>query len=101
LPYNPVDQATLSLAHPFAGDGPLSYGLRYGIVGSAGTDAGNVTPLINEYDAYAKLDAYVRYRFAKEAVLTVRGSNLGNALYAPIFAYPAPGRTIDVELSTR
>jgi vitamin B12 transporter len=101
LPYNPVDQATLSLAHLFAGDGPLSYGLRYGIVGSAGTDAGNVTPLINEYDAYAKLDAYVRYRFAKEAVLTVRGSNLGNALYAPIFAYPAPGRTIDVELSTR
>jgi len=101
LPYNPVDQATLSLAHPFAGDGRLSYGLRYGIVGSAGTDAANVTPLVNEYDAYAKLDAYLRYKLAKEAVLTVRGSNLGNELYAPIFAYPAPGRTIDVELSTR
>jgi outer membrane cobalamin receptor len=30
----------------------------------------------------------------------VRGFNLGNQQYAPIFGYPAPGRTVYVELST-
>ena len=102
LPNDPVEQASLSLSHPFSpAGGRLSYGMRWAIVGSDGTDAGAVTPLIAEYDAYDKLDAFLRYKIAQRAVVTVRGSNLGNTLYAPYFAYPAPGRTVEVELSTR
>jgi vitamin B12 transporter len=101
LPGNPVDQASLSLLHPFRDGNRLSYGLRWGIVGSDGSDRQNVTPLVADYDAYDKLDAFVRYALAPNAVLSVRGFNLGNETYAPIFAYPAPGRSIYVELATR
>jgi len=101
LPRNPVGQASLSLTHPFLGDTRVSYGMRWGIVGSDGDDKANVTPLIGEYDAYDKLDAFFRYKVAKDTILSVRGTNLGNETYAPIFGYPAPGRSIQVELSTR
>ncbi|MBD5655787.1 MAG: TonB-dependent receptor [Candidatus Eremiobacteraeota bacterium] len=101
LPSNPVGQAALTISHPFAGADKLSYGLRWGIVGSDGTDASVVKPLAGSYDAYDRLDAYLRYKLTKETVLSVRGSNLGNETYAPLFAYPAPGRSIQVELSTR
>jgi vitamin B12 transporter len=101
LPNEPVGQTSLSISHPFAGGDRLSYGLRWGVVGSDGADKANVTPLSAEYDAYDRLDAYLRYKLAKDTVLTVRGFNLGNETYAPIFAYPAPGRGVQVELSTR
>jgi outer membrane receptor protein involved in Fe transport len=47
------------------------------------------------------VDAYVRERFARDAILSLRVNNLGNEQYEPIFGYPAPGRTFVVELSTR
>jgi len=100
LPGNPVDQASLEITHPFAA-GRFAYGLRWGVVGSDGSDRANVAPLSGEYDAYDRLDAFVRYKLSKDAVLAVRGFNLGNAIYAPIFGYPAPGRSVEVELSTR
>jgi vitamin B12 transporter len=101
LPQNPVTQAALTLAHPFGGASRLAYGLRWGIVGSDGDDRANVTPLAGEYDAYDRLDAFVRYKLATDTVLSLRGSNLGNETYAPIFGYPAPGRSVQVEISTR
>ncbi len=101
LPFNPVGQAALSISHPFAGADRLSYGMRWGIVGSDGDDRANVTPLVGSYDAYDRLDAYLRYKIARDTVLSVRGFNLGNETYAPIFGYPAPGRSVQVEISTR
>jgi vitamin B12 transporter len=101
LPGNPVDQTSFTIAHPFLGDERFSYGMRWGIVGSDGADKANVTPLLGSYDAYDRLDAYLRYKLAKDTVLTVRGANLGNETYAPLYAYPAPGRSIQVEISTR
>jgi outer membrane receptor protein involved in Fe transport len=100
LPRNPAGSATLSLTHPFAQE-RLAYGLRWGIVGSDGEDKANVSPLGSEYDAYDSLDAFVRYKFAREAIVSLRGFNLGNEAYAPVFAYPASGRRVYVELSTR
>jgi hypothetical protein len=101
LPENPVMQAALTLARPFRDGSPFSYGLRWGIVGSDGGDRANLTSLSGEYDAYDRLDAFVRYKLSPVTVLGVRGSNLGNETYAPIFGYPAPGRGVQVELSTR
>jgi outer membrane cobalamin receptor len=100
LPQNPVGQTTLALAHPF-GNTKFEYGLTWVVVGSDGDDAANVSPVESTYDAYSTLSAYVRYRLAPQAILSVRGFNLGNQQYAPIFGYPAPGRTVYVELSTR
>jgi vitamin B12 transporter len=101
LPSEPVGQAALTLTHPFAGAGRFSYGMRWGIVGSDGADKANVTPLAGEYDAYDRLDAFLRFKAAPATIVTVRGTNLGNETYAPIFGYPAPGRAVFVEISTR
>ena len=101
LPENPVGQATLSLVHPF-GRGNIEYGFRWLVVGSDGDDAANVAPPLSAtYDAYNTIDAYVRYKLAPHAVLSVRGFNLGNTQYAPVFGYPAPGRRGYIEVSTR
>jgi vitamin B12 transporter len=101
LPGNPVGQTSLTIARPFLGADRVSYGMRWGIVGSDGADKANVTPLNASYDAYDRLDAYLRYKLARETVLSVRGFNLGNETYAPLFGYPAPGRSFQVEISTR
>jgi vitamin B12 transporter len=101
LPRNPVGQATLGLTHPFGG-GRVSYGLRYGIVGSDGDDRAKVAaPLTGSFDSYASLDAFLRCKMAPGVVLSVRGFDLGDDRYAPVFAYPAPGRRFSVEVSTR
>lgn len=101
LPRSPVGQAIFTLSHPFA-HGNLAYGLRWAAIGSGGDDKANVPPpLSNTYDAYATLDAYVRFKLAPAAVVTVRGFNLTNGQYAPIYGYPALGRSWNVEFATR
>lgn len=97
---SPAGLASLSLDRPF-GANRYAFGVRWGIVGSDGDDASNVPHLTGTYDAYDSLDANVRYRVANDTVLTVRGFNLGDTRYAPIFGYPAAGRRLYVELSTR
>jgi vitamin B12 transporter len=100
LPRSPVGQANLSLSQPF-GNGRWSFGARWNVVGSDGDDAANVTPLVTTYDAYNTVDAYVRYKITPNAIVSARGFNLTNEQYAPIFGYPAPGRSWQLELSTR
>lgn len=97
---SPVGLASISLDRPF-GANRFAFGARWGIVGSDGDDASNVAHLTSSYDAYDSLDANVRYRIARDAVLTVRGFDLGNTRYAPIFGYPAIGRRFSLELATR
>lgn len=97
LPSTPPIVATLGLERDFDG-GPIAWGARVRVVGSRLGD-GPVTP--NPYDGYTLGDAYVRYRFTKSAVASLRVKNLGNERYEPIYGYPAPGRTVTLELSTR
>jgi vitamin B12 transporter len=96
LPSTPPIVATVGLERAFDG-GPLAFGLRARIVGSTPTDG----PQPNPYDAYTDADAYVRYRVANNVILSVRAVNVGDERYEPIYGYPAPGRTIFLELATR
>jgi vitamin B12 transporter len=98
LPRNPVMQASLGLTRPF-GTGRFAFGARARIVGSDGDDAFGVGPY--SYDAFTTVDAYVRYKLAKSAIVSLRAKNLGDERYAAVAGYPAPGRALFLELSTR
>jgi vitamin B12 transporter len=101
LPSTPPIVATLGIARGFDG-GRVSLGADVRIVGSS-PDVPNPNggaALADPYDAYTTTNAYVRYRISSHTVLSVRGANIGNERYAPIFGYPAPGRTLSVELAT-
>lgn len=102
LPNTPPISVTLSLERPLDG-GRLAYGAHLRIVGSTSDvpNFGGGASLADPFDGYAVADAYVRYRLSPYAILTARGGNLTDARYAPIFGYPAPGRTFEVEVSTR
>jgi vitamin B12 transporter len=102
LPSTPPIVATLGLERPFDG-GAFAFGATVRVVGSSPDvpNAGGGAPLADPYDAYTVTNAYVRFRLTGALVLTVRGQNVGNERYAPIFGYPAPGRTLGVELATR
>ena len=101
LPRYPEGTVNLSIEHPFA-QTHLDYGLRWDIVGSDGDDRSEVAPPLEaSYDAYDSLDAFVRYKVSAQAVVTLRGFNLGNEYAAPVFGYPAPGRRYSLEISTR
>jgi len=102
LPSTPTIVATLGLERGFDG-GPLAFGANLHLVGSS-PDVPNPNggpSLADPYDGATMATAYVRYRLARALILTLRGQNLGNAMVAPIFGYPAPGRSIQVELATR
>jgi vitamin B12 transporter len=96
LPSTPPVVVTAGLERAFDG-GPLAFGFRARIVGSTPDDG----PQPDPYDAYTDADVYVRYRFTKSAILSLRLQNAGDERYAPIYGYPAPGRTFFVELATR
>jgi vitamin B12 transporter len=102
LPSTPPIVATLGIERGFDG-GALAFGANVRIVGSSPDvpNFGGGPSLADPYDASTVADAYVRYRVAPHVVLSVRGRNIGNDRYAPIFAYPAPGRTLQIELATR
>jgi vitamin B12 transporter len=102
LSSTPPIVATLGLERPFDG-GPFAFGARVRVVGSSADvpNFGGGPPFADPYNAYTSADAYVRYRFGASAVLTLRARNLGNERYAPVFGYPAPGRSVEVEFSTR
>ena len=101
LPNDPTGQASVGISKPFGAD-RLAYGVRWTIVGSDGADKAVVAPpLRGTYDAFDSADAFLRYKLADHAILSIRGFNLGNSHDVPIFGYPAPGRRLYAEFSTQ
>ena len=101
LLFTPVFVAKLGLDHGF-GSGSFAYGAQANIFGPHEEDVfGSVGDVVATNAGQTTVDAYVRERFARNAILSLRVNNLGNEAYQPIFGYPAPGRTFVVELSTR
>jgi vitamin B12 transporter len=107
LPSTPPVFATLGIERPFDG-GRLAFGAHLRIVGST-PDVPNfdpvtfasLPPLADPFDGYTVADAFVRYQVGNNAILTARTNNFTGQQYAPLFGYPAPGRTFEVELATR
>jgi vitamin B12 transporter len=94
LLFNPVFVSKLGLERAFA-DGGYSLGAQANIFGPHEESTG-FNP-----DGQTTVDVYVRGRLSREAVVSLRARNIGNERYAPVLGYPAPGRTFEVELSTR
>ncbi len=102
LPSTPPIAAALGIERPFDG-GKLAFGANLRIIGST-PDVPNFEggpSTADPYNGYTTAGAYVRYAFTKYAILTARTQNFTGTRYAPIFGYPAPGRTFQVELATR
>ena len=105
IPNTPPIVATLGFERPFDG-GPIALGARVRVVG-ANADVPNpngdplAAALPDPFASYTVADAYIRYRIARGAIATLRTANLGGTRYVPIYGYPAPGRTVTFELSTR
>ena len=94
LPFDPVFTASLTLDRPLAGGG-LGFGATANVFGP------HVEGAAVNHDGQTTVDAYVRARLAPDAILSLRARNLGGERYVPIFGYPAPGRTFQLELATR
>lgn len=102
LPSTPPIVATLGIERPFDG-GRLAYGAHLHVVGSTPDvpNFGGGPPFADPFDGYTVADAYLRYEVSKNAILSARTRNFTDQRYAPIFGYPAPGRTYEIELATR
>ncbi len=92
--FTPVIVTKLGLERSF-GNGGVSYGAQASIFGPHNESAGF------NHDGQTKVDVFLRGRLSRDTVLSVRAANIGNERYEPILGYPAPGRTIEFELSTR
>lgn len=58
-------------------------------------------PLFDQPAAYSNVVAYLGLRAGRNALVTLRGFNLGNERYAQVGGYPIPGRSFAIELSTK
>ena len=85
-----------------ASDVTLEYAnALHGLVNSAGFLAHSVGRHDTPDTEYTRVDAYVRFRVAPAALVSVRAFNLGDARYADVSGFPMPGRSFALELSTR
>jgi vitamin B12 transporter len=85
-----------------ASDLTLEYAnARQGVLDAAGFLAHVVGPHDTPDTEYTRVDAYVRFRAAPAALVSLRVSNLGDARYADVSGFPMPGRSFALELSTR
>ncbi|MFN2459369.1 MAG: TonB-dependent receptor plug domain-containing protein [Candidatus Velthaea sp.] len=50
---------------------------------------------------FTRVDAFMRLRLARRALLSLRAYNLGNERYEGVAGFPAPGRAFALELATR
>ncbi|MBV8688805.1 MAG: TonB-dependent receptor, partial [Candidatus Eremiobacteraeota bacterium] len=50
---------------------------------------------------YTRIDAFVRFRFGDDALISLRVYNLGNHSISDVPGYPLPGRMFFIELATR
>jgi vitamin B12 transporter len=106
LPNDAVLTANLRLDYTGRATGTLD---GFGIVLHAQGARGYVDatqPLFDQPAAFTTLNAYVSVRAGRNALLTLRGYNLGNERYAAlggfggsVNGYPMPGRSFVVELS--
>jgi outer membrane cobalamin receptor len=95
----PVTRTTVGLTRPF-GTGRVAFGARALVVGSS-YDNGTTLPITGILDAYSDVDVYIRYKAAPGAIFTARVLDAGDAHAVPVYGYPAPGRRLQLELSTR
>jgi outer membrane cobalamin receptor len=68
---------------------------------AAGAVAHTVGLLSGGAGNYTTIDGYLRLRAARHALVSLRVFDLGNERYEEVAGYPMPGRTVQVELSTR
>ena len=95
LTYQPVFLTTASLERPIGVRG-FGYGLDARFQGSHVESSGGTATY-----GSTLFDAFARARIAGYGIATVRVRNLFDQHYEPIAGYPAPGRTVEFELSTR
>ena len=93
LPFTPVFAGKLAIEKAFVQQ-RLAFGVLGNIYGSH-LEGGAVNPGVTT------VDAYVRGRVARDAVLSLHVNDIGNVFYQPVLGYPSLGRTYEVELSTR
>ena len=96
LQSTPPIVATLGLERAFGG-GRWAFGGRVRVVGATPGDG----PQPTLYSRYADSDVYARYRTGPAGIVTARVRNAADVRYMPIYGYPAPGRTVEVEFATR
>lgn len=101
LANDPVLASTLRLDYTAPRDRALD---AWGIVLKTSGERGSVNPYAPIFDQpieYSTLTAYVRFRAGNDALITLRGYNLGNERYAAVAGYPMPGRSFLLEASTK
>jgi vitamin B12 transporter len=96
LDFEPVLTTVLGLEKLLGPGGGVGFGIDAQVHGPHFEQGGTTFR-----DGATTVDAYVRMRLARYAIATLRARNLGSERYAPIFGYPAPGRTLELELSTQ
>lgn len=106
LPNDAAITANLRLDYAGRASGALdAFGIVLHAQGARGyVDAAR--PLFDQPAAFTTLNAYVRLRAGRNALLTLRGYNLGNERYAAlggfgaaVNGYPMPGRSFAIEVS--
>ena len=90
----PVFVSKLGLERAFA-NGGYSLGAQANVFGPH-AESNGFNP-----DGQTTVDVFVRGRLSRDTVFSVRAANIGNERYMPLLGYPAPGRTLEFELSTR
>lgn len=102
LPNDPVFDASLGL--DFNARSTAAFVERFGVSAHSQGARGFVDasqPLFDQPAAFTAIDAYVTFKAARHAALSLRGFNLGNERYAAYAGFPLPGRTYALELTVR
>lgn len=108
LPNDAVVTANVRLDYTGQASGALdAFGVVLHVQGARGyVDAAQ--PLFDQPAAFTTLNAYIRLRAGRNALVTLRGYNLGNERYAAlggfgasVNGYPMPGRSFVIEVSDK
>lgn len=101
LPNQPVLSGNLRLDYTAGASSVLdSWGVWMHMAGARGA-VDQTQPLFYQPAAYTTVNAYLRVRAGREALLSVRGYNLGNERYAAVGGFPMPGRSFVLEVSAK